>query len=176
MVATNCSLRVTRALRAVADLFVSLGLMRSLVLAIVTTACAGLVVSGCVEARYRSNSQHVSVTPWTHLSASDREAVLQVLSRATRQPILAISARSPKRGLPQLYAVSGFEETSEVNPWREYFLEKRPDGWHIWASGPVGQVSAGMTLSLPPSPSPTPKRHLTRRCSEPLAAPRSSFR
>ena len=132
--------------------------MRSLVVAIVTTASAGLMVSGCVEARYRSNSQHVSFTPWTHLSASDREEVLQVLSRATRQPILAISARAPKRGLPQLYAVSGFEETSEVNPWREYFLEKRPDGWHIWASGPVGQVSAGMMLSLPPSPSPTPKR------------------
>jgi hypothetical protein len=110
------------------------------------------MVSGCVDARYRSNSQRVSFTPWTHLSAADREEVLQLLSRATRQPILAISTRAPKRGLSQLYAVSGFEETSEVNPWREYFLEKGRDGWHIFASGPVGQVSAGLMLSPPPSP------------------------
>jgi hypothetical protein len=132
--------------------------MRFPLAAIITTACAGLVVSGCVQARYRWNSQHVSITPWTHLSASDRDEVLQLLSRATRQPIIAISTHESKTGLPQLYAVSGFDDPSEVNPWREYFLEKRRDGWHIFASGPVGQVSAGLMLSPPPSPSPIHKK------------------
>jgi hypothetical protein len=120
--------------------------------------CFGLLVSGCVQARYSFNSQHVSITPWTHLSASDHDEVLQLLSRATRQPILAISTHESKTGLPQLYAVSRFEDPSEVNPWREYFLEKRRDGWHIFASGPVGQVSAGLMLSPPPSPSLTHKK------------------
>ncbi|HMG06397.1 MAG TPA: hypothetical protein VK581_13140 [Chthoniobacterales bacterium] len=132
--------------------------MRFPLAAIITTACAGLVVSGCVQARYRWNSQHVSITPWTHLSASDRDEVLQLLSRTTRQPIIAISTHESKTGLPQLYAVSGFDDPSEVNPWREYFLEKRRDGWHIFASGPVGQVSAGLMLSPPPSPSPIHKK------------------
>lgn len=132
--------------------------MRFPVAAIITTACAGLVVSGCVQARYRWNSQHVSITPWTHLSASDRDEVLQLLSRATRQPILAISTHESKTGLPQLYAVSGFDDPSEVTPWREYFLEKRRGGWHIFANGPVGQVSAGLMLSPPPSHSAHPKK------------------
>jgi hypothetical protein len=132
--------------------------MRFPVAALITTACAGLMVSGCVQARYRWNSQHVSITPWTHLSASDRDEVLQLLSRATRQPIIAISTHESKTGLPQLYAVSGFDEPSEVNPWREYFLEKRRDGWHIFACGPVGQVSAGLMLSSPPSPSSNHKK------------------
>jgi hypothetical protein len=132
--------------------------MRSRVPTTIIALCATLVVAGCVEDRYRHNSQHVSITPWTHLSTSDRDEVVRLLSRATRQPILAISTHESKTGLPQLYAVSGFEETSEVNPWQEYFLEKRRDGWHIFASGPVGQVSAGLMLSPPPSPSPTHKK------------------
>lgn len=125
--------------------------MRSRATSGIIAACLALLVSSCVDTRYRWNSQHVSITPWTHLSASDRDQVLRLLSRTTRQPIIAISTHESKNGLPQLYVVSGFEEASEVNPWREYFLEKRPDGWHIFASGPVGQVSAGLMLSAPPA-------------------------
>jgi hypothetical protein len=126
--------------------------------ATIIALCGTLVATSCVETRDRYNSQHVSITPWTHLSTADRDDVLRLLSRATRQPIIAISTHESKTGLPQLYAVSGFEETSEVNPWQEYFLEKRGDGWHIFASGPVGQVSAGLMLSRPPSHSIHPKK------------------
>jgi hypothetical protein len=149
-------IRATRLSSAVAHL-VLVRSMRSHVPTTIIALCAALVIAGCVEDRYRYNSQHVFIMEGTHLSTSDREEVLRLLSRETRQPILAISAHQSKTGLPQLYAVSGFEETSEVNPWREYFLEKRRDGWHIFGSGPVGQVSASLMLSAPPSPSPHKK-------------------
>jgi hypothetical protein len=128
--------------------------MRSHAISSIVAVCAGLLISGCVQARHRWNSQHAYVTPWTHLSAGDREEVLQLFSRASRQPIIGITTHVSKSRFPQLTIISGFDDPSEVNPWREYFLEKRPDGWHILASGPVGQVSAGFLLSPPPTPSP----------------------
>ena len=96
--------------------------MRPCIPITIMALCATLVVAGCVEGRYRYNSQYVSITPWTQLSPADRDEVLRLLSHATRQPMLAISKHKSNSGLPQLYAISGFEETSEVNPWREYFL------------------------------------------------------
>jgi hypothetical protein len=125
--------------------------MRSRALLSIIAVCVALSVSGCVEARYRSNSQRVYVTRWTHLSAADREEVLQLFSRASRQPIIGITAHVSKSRFPQLTIISGFEEASEVNPWREYLLEKRPDGWHVLSSGPIGQFISGFILSTPPS-------------------------
>ena len=133
--------------------------MRSLLWPSSIAMCFGLLVGGCVQARYRSNSQHVYITPWTHLSAADREEVLQLFSRASRQPIIGITASEPKSGFPRLTIISGFDDPSAVNPWREYLLEKRPDGWHILASGPIGQFSSGLLLSTPPSHSSHHKKN-----------------
>jgi hypothetical protein len=118
----------------------------------IVALCAGLLLSGCIQDRYRYNSQHVYITPWTHLSGEDREQVLQLFSRASRQPIIAITASQVKSSFPRILITSGFNDPSEVNPWREYLLEKRPDGWHILSNGPVGQVSTSLLLSTPPNP------------------------
>jgi hypothetical protein len=126
--------------------------------ATVIAVCAGVLFSGCAEERYRSNSQHAYITPWTHLSASDREEVLQLFSRASRQPIIGITVHQSKSRFPQLSIISGFDEPSEVNPWREYLLEKRPDGWHVLGNSPIGQFITGLILNTPPSPSRTHKK------------------
>jgi hypothetical protein len=124
--------------------------MRSRVSTTIVVFSVALMIGGCVEARYRYNSQNVYITPWTHLSPADREEVLQVFSRASRQPIIAITAYIPKSTFPRLNVISGFDEASEVNPWREYTFERRPDGWHNLGSGPIGQFITGLILSTPP--------------------------
>ncbi|HVF70474.1 MAG TPA: hypothetical protein VM940_02600 [Chthoniobacterales bacterium] len=123
--------------------------MRSRVATIIAL-CAGVLFGGCVRDQYRSDSQRAYITPWTHLSASDREQVLQAFSRASRQPIIGITTHESKGRFPQLTIISGFDEPSEVNPWREYLLEKWPDGWHILGSSPIGQFISGLILSKPP--------------------------
>ena len=112
---------------------------------------AGLMLSGCIQDRYRYNSKHVCITPWTHLSGEDREEVLQLFSRSSRQPIIGITATESNSKFPQLTILSGFEHPPALIPWEESLLEKRPDGWHILDSGPISQFSTKLILSTPPS-------------------------
>ncbi len=118
----------------------------------IIAVCVGLLLSGCIEARYRYNSQHVYITPWTHLSTADLEDVLKLFSRSSRQPIIGIAATEPNSKFPQLTIVSGFKDPSpELIPWEECILEKRSDGWQILDRGPISHFTASLILSTPQS-------------------------
>ena len=147
--------------------------MQSRVILSFVTILVGLSISACVEARYRWNSEHVYITEWTHLSAADREEVLQLFSRASRQPIIGITAHDDSQnGFRQLTIISGFDEPSGVNPWREYLLEKGPGGWRIVASGPIGTTISGLVLSTRPSQSDQ-KKPKPAKTSRPSRVPAS---
>ena len=127
--------------------------MRACANSSILSVCVGLLLSGCVEARYRYNSQHVYITPWTHLSAADLEDALKLFSRSSRLPIIGITATESDSKFPQFTILSGFEHPPALIPWEECILEKRPDGWHILDSGPISQFTTKLILSTPPSPS-----------------------
>jgi hypothetical protein len=89
--------------------------------------CAALAVTACAESRYRSNVQHAPVTRWTHLSRSDYEQVVRLVSHATHQPIIGITTAPPKirhDPLTRCHRIRGLR-----NPRLDWISPRKAGGW-----------------------------------------------
>jgi hypothetical protein len=110
----------------------------------------GITLTGCADMRYRSNLQHARVTPWTHISAEDRERVVWLVARATHQPIIGITADTFMcHGSTCLYVITGYHESDLQQQWTAIHLEKSSAGWRITQMGPVSHIIAADILSVP---------------------------
>jgi len=116
-----------------------------------------LALTGCIADRYAWNIQHTYVTAWTHLSDADREHVVHVVSRATRQPIQGIVRWKPDS--KQVSVFTGFSDASPgVHPWTGFQFEKRSDGWHMVGQDIISPGMATILLTNPPNDTHRPKK------------------
>ena len=106
------------------------------------------LLGGCAESRYRSNLQNAPVTRCTHLSRTDYEQVVRLVSDSTHQPIIGITTDGMKPDPKHLHVITGFYE-SDLQRWNGFHLVKGPDGWHITAHHEISRFLAQMVLSNP---------------------------
>ena len=105
--------------------------------------CVALSLAACAESRYRANLKHAALTPWTHLSRSDYEQVVRLVSDSARQPIIAITTDRSKRDMTRLHVISGYHNTA----WTGTYVEKRAGGWQITSQGEISRFLARMRIS-----------------------------
>ncbi len=105
-----------------------------------------LVLTACAESRYRSNLQHAPLTRWTHLSRSDYEQVVRIVSYSPISLSWAITTDHAKSDSTHLHVITGYSD-SEIQRWHGIHLEKRAAGWHITFKGEVSPMMAEWLLS-----------------------------
>jgi hypothetical protein len=119
--------------------------------------CLTLAISACAQDRYVQNMRDVSVSKWTHLTAADREQIVHLVSVKTRQPIQGITRWKPDS--EQIAVFTGFTDADiYVNPWTEFQLEKRANGWNIVGQDIITPGMASILLSYPPNDTQKPKK------------------
>jgi CelD/BcsL family acetyltransferase involved in cellulose biosynthesis len=73
-----------------------------------------LALTACAESRYRSNLQHAPLTRWTHLSRSDYEQVVRIVSYSTQQPIIGITTDHARSDSTHLHVITGYPDSEIV--------------------------------------------------------------
>jgi hypothetical protein len=97
------------------------------------------------------------VSSWTHLSAADKERIVELVRQRTGQPIQGIVRWKPDSR--QIAVFTGFDDANiYVNPWREYQLEKRGGSWQIVGDDIISPGMVHILLSYPPNDTRKPKK------------------
>jgi hypothetical protein len=109
---------------------------------------AGVCLVSCAEDRYRWNLAHAYVTPWTHLSQDDYDAIVRIMSHRDQLPIIGISAHRPdkKRG-STISVYTGNVNQIDYSFWHGYDLKKENGQWRIVFDGDCSHTIAGFDLS-----------------------------
>jgi hypothetical protein len=110
---------------------------------------AAFAFTSCAADRYHWNLTHAYVTPWTHLSAADHDAIVRLISFKDQNPIIGISAHRPdkKRG-DTISVYTGNVNQTTYSFWHGYDLKKEADGtWRIVFDGDCSHTIAGFDLS-----------------------------
>jgi hypothetical protein len=85
------------------------------------------VLTSCETDRYQWNLSHAYVTPQTHLSRSDFEQIIQLVTHATVDPVGQISPQPTVRGRKRVFV----DALSGSGPVQQFILEKAGSGWRI---------------------------------------------
>lgn len=118
--------------------------VKSCVLLIATA----LIFISCAEDRYHWNLTHAYVTPWTHLSAVDHDALVHLISDKDPNPILGISAHKPDNKWGSTISVyTGNLNQSTYSRWHGYDLKKEDGTWRIVFDGDCSHTIASFDLS-----------------------------
>jgi len=106
-----------------------------------------VVVAGCAEDRYRWNLAHAYVTPWTHLSQSDLEQIVRLVSHATPQPIRGITTYRKRGDQNKIHVITAYADNSIADHCTGFEVEKIGGKWRITFQGSSSDTVAGLVLS-----------------------------
>src|SRR5436190_8994709 len=95
----------------------------------------------------KRNLKHPYITPWTHLSPADRDAIIRLISSRDQQPIIGISAHRRDKEGSTISVYTGREYTPPVDPaiyksWHGYDLAKKGGVWRIAFHGDCSHTIA----------------------------------
>jgi hypothetical protein len=116
-----------------------------------------LLLTGCVDrAVYEWNLKHAYVTPWTHLSPSDHEEIVRLISSANNEPIAGMTSHPPwDDGSTVTVYTDGNTDRNESKYWTGYSLKKENGKWRVTFHGDASPIIAQMALS---EQQPKPKK------------------
>jgi hypothetical protein len=104
--------------------------------------------SGCTEQLYRWNLKYAYVTPWTHLSSADREAIVRLISDRAEDPIIGITEEPLSREDGSTLSVyTGSQEKGTERSWHGYNLKKEGNQWRVTFHGDCSHTIATLDLS-----------------------------
>ena len=112
----------------------------ALVLALVFLATAGCTF-------YDWNVKHAYVTPWTHLSRSDRDEIIRLVSNSAQDPIIGITAHKKARDKSEIEVITGTTDRFTDRSWHGYTLQKKDGRWRITFDGDASHTIANLVLS-----------------------------
>jgi hypothetical protein len=109
-------------------------------------------LSACATDRYQWNLKRAYITPWTHLSPADRDAIGRLISDRDQQPIIGISAHRRRKDGSTVSVYTGREYTVPVDPatyksWHGYDLATKSGKWRITFHGDCSHTIANLDLS-----------------------------
>jgi hypothetical protein len=116
----------------------------------------GLLVLGALSSyatdRPQRNLKHAYITPWTHLTPADGDAIVRLISNRDQQPIIGISAHRRKKDGSTISVYTGREYTVSVDSatyksWHGYDLAKKSGTWRITFHGDCSHTIANLDLS-----------------------------
>lgn len=111
-------------------------------------AIALLLLCGCTDNRYRQNFTSAYVTPWTHLSTADHEAIVRLITDIDQQPLIGISAHEPnKENGSTVSAYTGNVNQTTYHFWHGYDLKKEKGKWRVTFHGDSSPIIANLDLS-----------------------------
>ena len=116
---------------------------------LVIPAFTGLLLTGCADpAVYEWNLKNAYITPWTHLSPSDHEEIVRLVSYANNDRIEGITSHAPwDDGSTVTVYTNGNSDRNDYRYWTGYSLKKENGKWRITFSGDSSPIIAQMTLS-----------------------------
>ena len=104
-----------------------------------------LTITGCTF--YDWNVKHAYVTPWTHLSRSDRDEIIRLISNSAQDPIIGITAHKKARDRPEIDVFTGTTDRFTDRSWHGWTLQKKDGRWRITLDGDVSHTVANLILS-----------------------------
>jgi hypothetical protein len=100
------------------------------------------------RAVYEWNLKHAYITPWTHLSPSDHEEIVRMISYANNEPIAGITSHRPwKDGSTVTVFTNGNTDRNDYKYWTGYELKKENGKWLITLHGDASPIIAQLVLS-----------------------------
>ncbi len=108
---------------------------------------AMLGLAGCAENRYRWNLTHAYVTPWTHLSPADHDAIVRLISYRDQMPIIGITHHRPSKDGSTISVFTGNVNQLTYSYYHGYDLEKENGTWRITFHGDASHTITGLSLS-----------------------------
>lgn len=104
--------------------------------------------SGCTAQLYNWNLKYAYVTPWTHLSPADREAIVRLISDRAEDPIIGITEEPPSPDDGSTISVyTGSWERGTERSWHGYNLKKENGKWRVTFHGDCSHTIANLDLS-----------------------------
>lgn len=104
-----------------------------------------LGVSGCTF--YDWNLKHAYVTPWTHLSHSDREEIVRLISDAAQDPIIGITRHKKAKDQSKIEVITGTMDRFTDRSWHGYTVQRVDGKWRIVFHGDASHTVANLVLS-----------------------------
>lgn len=99
------------------------------------------------RAIYEWNLKHACVTPWTHLSKSDREEIIRIISRDNVNPIMGITEHRPWDDGSTVSVFTGNTYRNDNSFWTGYSLKKENGQWRVTFFGDSSPIIAQLALS-----------------------------
>jgi hypothetical protein len=112
-----------------------------------TIGIAALALCGCAAQRYQWNLTHAYITPWTHLSPQDHDAIVRLISYRDQMPIIGISAHPADDRGATISVYTGNVDQITYSFWHGYDLSKVGGRWHIVFDGDSSHTIAELDLS-----------------------------
>jgi hypothetical protein len=108
-----------------------------------------VALAGCAadRARLEWNLKHAYVTPWTHLSSSDREEIIRIISRDSEEHIIGIAEHRPSPDGSTISVFTGETNQKEYKFWTGYDLKKHEGKWRVTFFGASSPIIAKLALS-----------------------------
>ena len=106
-----------------------------------------LALVSCAHDRYRWNLMHAYITPWTHLSQSDVQEIVRLVSYATPQPLVGITTDRKGREPGKVNVITAYSDASIPDHCTGFELQKIAGKWKITFQGSSSETIAGLTLS-----------------------------
>ena len=109
----------------------------------------GILLTGCADrAVYEWSLKHAYITPWTHLSPSDHEEIVRLISSANSEPIVGITSHRPsKDGSIVTVFTNGNTDRNDDKFWTGYELKKKDGKWRITFHGEASPMIAHLAMS-----------------------------
>jgi hypothetical protein len=111
-------------------------------------AVAGLLaLCGCAVDRYQRNLTAAYVTPWTHLSPADHEAIVRLITDIDERPLIGISAHDEqKKDGSTISVYTGQRDQTTYHFWHGYDLKKEHGKWRVVFHGDCSPIIANFDL------------------------------
>jgi hypothetical protein len=104
-----------------------------------------LTFPGCTS--YDWNLKHAYVTPWTHLSRSDYEEIVRLVSDAAEDPIIGITCHKKTKDQSRIEVITGTTDRFTDRSWHGYTLRKTNEEWRIVFHGDASHTVANLVLA-----------------------------
>jgi hypothetical protein len=101
--------------------------------------------TGCTF--YDWNLKHAYVTPWTHLSHSDRDEIVRLISDAAQDPIIGITRHKEAKDQSKIEVITGTTDRFTDRSWHGYTVQKIDGKWRIVFHGDASHTVANLVLA-----------------------------
>ena len=110
-------------------------------------SAAVAVLASCAEDRYHWNLTHAYITPWTHLSSADQDAIVRLISYRDQMPIIGITQHRPSNDGATTSVFTGKVNQLTYSYWHGYDLKKENGVWRITFHGDASHTIVSLSLS-----------------------------